>query len=241
MKQIVEEEWGKDRKIEVVPLPFTPSDSLLNIPIVEANYGRPVICFVGKLEARKGLLILMEAIPAIIKQLPNALFRFIGEPLPSPVNGLDMKDYLLKQLPSYANHLEFKGRQPAERIPALLDDVQVCIFPSLWENFPNVCLEAMAAGKVVIGTSNGGMADMINSGRNGFLVPPKSPSAISNVVVELFTGKYDLNKIGSAARERILSEYNRERIGQLTEDFYERTIQSKLNRTRLAAGQIGIL
>jgi glycosyltransferase involved in cell wall biosynthesis len=227
LKTIINREWDSNKKIAVVPLPFTPSEALLNISPVTRNPGRTVICFVGKLEVRKGVIILMKAIPEVVRQSGNVMFRFIGEPLPSPVKGLNMQEYILRKLQPYSINIEFTGKQPAAKIPNLIADCQICVFPSLWENFPNVSLEAMAAGKVVIGTNNGGMADMITHEKNGILIPPQSRRKLAKAICDAMNGGYDMENIGREARQRILSGYNREYIGQVTEDFYKETIDKK--------------
>jgi glycosyltransferase involved in cell wall biosynthesis len=138
-----------------------------------------------------------------------------------------MQEYILRKLQPYSINIEFTGKQPAAKIPNLIADCQICVFPSLWENFPNVSLEAMAAGKVVIGTNNGGMADMITHEKNGILIPPQSRRKLAKAICDAMNGGYDMENIGREARQRILSGYNREYIGQVTEDFYKETIDKK--------------
>jgi glycosyltransferase involved in cell wall biosynthesis len=233
LKGIVQKEWGNDKEIAVVPLPFAPSEALLQIPPVKRNAEKIIICFIGKLEVRKGIIVLLKAIPDVIKRSDNVVFRFIGEPLGSPVKGLNMKEYMVQKLQPYKSQLEFLGKQPPDKVPELLTNTHICVFPSLWENFPNVCLEAMAAGKVVIGTDNGGMADMITNKENGILVPPNSHKRLAQAIVNVVEGKFESERIGAAARARILSGYNRERIGQLTEDLYFETIRIKQQSVNL--------
>lgn len=233
LKAIINQEWNSNREIAVVPLPFTPSEALLAIPLVKRNPGKIIICFVGKLEVRKGVMVLIKAIPEVVKFSENVMFRFIGEPLQSPVKGLNMQEYIEQELQPYSINLEFTGKQPALKIPDLIADCQICVFPSLWENFPNVCLEAMAAGKAVIGTNNGGMADMITHGKNGILVSPKSSQQLAKAILDTVAGVYDVESIGKEARKRILDGYNPNLIGQLTEGLYIETINKK-ERSRLS-------
>ncbi|RYG27142.1 MAG: hypothetical protein EOO01_41700, partial [Chitinophagaceae bacterium] len=114
---IVGKEWGRQPEISVVPNPFVPSRELLAIPTVKKPDNKTVICFIGKLEVRKGVDILMKAIPSILQRCEHVAFRFIGEPLPSPQYGLNMQEYILKELANFSHHLEFLGKQPAHQIP----------------------------------------------------------------------------------------------------------------------------
>jgi glycosyltransferase involved in cell wall biosynthesis len=192
---------------------------------VQPVVSRPFkITYIGRLEKRKGIFVLMKAIPFLLKSFPGTLFRFVGKAMPSPRRGDDMAAYLTGKLKVYSPNLTLSGFQPYSELPAILADTDICIFPSLWENFPNVCLEAMAAGRVVIGTDNGGMADMIQHGVSGILIPPGSSKAIVKAVKELAEAPEKITAIGNAARERIIGHYNGRRIGEITESHYLDTI-----------------
>jgi glycogen synthase len=224
LAEIAGKKWNNDKIISVLPYPFEISDQLLKIQPITNFDSRFIITFIGKLEKRKGILDLMKAIPPILNTFPDTIFRFIGKASPSPDPNLDMISYIKNKLKAYENSLEFMGYQEYNRIPSILEESHICIFPSLWENFPNVCLEAMAAGRVAIGTDNGGMADMINHNINGILIPPNSPKAIYNVVKELITNPHRIISFGNAARTTILENYNGDTIADLTENLYRKTI-----------------
>ena len=64
--------------------------------------------------------------------------------------------------------------------------VAVCVFPSIWENFPNVCLEAMSAGRGIAASWNGGMAEMLDAGHCGLPFPPNSPQRLAQAVSDQF-------------------------------------------------------
>ena len=118
-----------------------------------------------------------------------------------------------------------------ERIPAELGGIDICVFPSIWENFPNVCLEAMSAGRGVVGSQAGGMSEMLASGA-GRLVPPKNSAAIANAVIELLGNPNERMQMGAAARQRIKDEYNGDKIGSLMESVYREAIEIRRGRAR---------
>ena len=214
--------WSLDpAKVALVPLPYQPLPALLQIPLETYT---DTVTFIGRLEARKGVLHLAQAIPLVLQRYPKARFRFVGSSRPSPNPFLDMGQYLKHKLRKYGNAVEFLGPVSSDKIPKILATTDICVFPSLWENFGLVCLEAMAAGRGVIGSNAGGISEIINSDRVGRLVPPASSHKIAASVLELLENPRLRISLGAAARDRILTEYSFDRIGAIQEASYTHAI-----------------
>nr|WP_121270600.1 glycosyltransferase family 4 protein [Pedobacter schmidteae] len=223
LAKIAGQKWGTDKPIQILPNPFIADDTLLKIPPKKSN-GSIVVSFIGRLEKRKGILDLMNAIPLILRKNPDITFRFLGHPQLSPSKGILMDEYLKTKLAAYQRNLEFAGNRPYSEIPQFLKETDICIFPSIWENFPNVCLEAMASGKAIVASEAGGMAEIIEHGKNGLLVPPKKPKAIAQVILQLAGNNILIDNLGQQARAKIIDQYNAVNIGQRTAEFYLSTI-----------------
>jgi len=222
---ILIKEWGLDPTlIQHVPYPYIPTPELLQIPVETQT---KVVTFVGRLEVRKGVIDLAQAIPMILRYHPDAKFRFVGPADVSPRPKVDMQTYLENMLRHYSNSLEFTGPVALSEIPQVLAATDICVFPSLWENFPCVCLEAMAAARGIVGSDAGGMVDMLDAGRVGRLVPPRSPHSIAQAIIELLGNPELRMKLGQAARERILTEYSADHISVLQEASYARAISRR--------------
>ena len=220
--RLLAKEWGLDQEvIDHVPYPYIPLEKLLKIP-TDTNTG--IVTFLGRLEKRKGVLDLARAIPHVLKQHPGVRFSFVGAAEPSPDPGKDMRRYLEHRLRRYGNSISFTGSVPSKSIPDVLSDTDICVFPSIWENFPCVCLEAMSAGRGIVASNRGGMTDMLDSGRVGRLVPPGNPKEIAAAVIELLGNPGLRSSLGQAARNRLLSEYNADTISTLQIESYQRAI-----------------
>lgn len=219
------EQWHLPaERVVHLPNPYTPVADLLDIPVDTCTQR---VTFIGRLEIRKGILELAQAIPQILRQFPQTKFRFVGAALPSPQPGLTMQEYLERQLWHWRQSLEFTGAIALDRIPDVLASTDICVFPSRWENFPNVCLEAMAAARGIVGSKAGGMADMLDGGQAGWLVPPCDSKVLATAIVSLLQDPELRMQLGKTARDRVLATYNQQQIGQLQEASYVRAIQRR--------------
>ncbi|HZP82402.1 MAG TPA: glycosyltransferase family 4 protein [Chthonomonadaceae bacterium] len=220
--EIVGAAWNLDAdRIAHIPNPYAPNEALLRLPVATQT---GVVTYLGRLEMRKGVLDLARAIPLIVQRRPDARFRFIGRAKESPQPGMDMRRYLECALQDYRDCVEFVGPVPLDAVPSLLGATDVCVFPSLWENFPCVCLEAMAAARGIVGSAAGGMAEMLEGGATGCLIPPHRPDRIAAEVLRLLENPALRMQMGQAARARVCAEYSAERIAALQEAGYARAI-----------------
>lgn len=223
--KIVTEAWHLDPvKVASVPYPYVAAPEMLAIPAeTETN----MVTFLGRLEQRKGVLNLAAAVPIVLKKHPEARFQFVGKPLGSPDPSQDMRQYLQNVLRPYSASVDFLDSVPLTEIPSILARTDVCVYPSLWENFPNVCLEAMSAARGVVGSSEGGMVDMLNGGEFGQVVSPESPSEIAAGISFFLSDAPRRQALGRAARQRVMTEYAPDRIGAIQEESYIRAIKRR--------------
>ncbi|MBB6235493.1 glycosyltransferase involved in cell wall biosynthesis [Pedobacter sp. AK013] len=221
LKKIVNGTWG-NRAISVIPNLFIPSIELT--PGIKKNDAPLTVTFIGKLERRKGILDLIKAIPMILKEEQEIQFMFVGAPLGSPIKGLKMDEYINLKLKKQLNHIKFKGFVPYQDMDKVFKETDICILPSLWENFPTVCLEAMSAGIPVIGTSNGGMADIIENDKTGVLIHQNSPTEITQAIIKLKRDYKLREEIAVNGHKHILENYNGDTLGKIIEGFYDKTI-----------------
>ncbi len=124
------------------------------------------------------------------------------------------------------------GKLPREEVMRRYAEADVVCFPSWWENMPMVCIEAMLSGAIVIGSNSGGMSEIIEDGRSGFLLSPKNPKAwaeeIKGVCALPDERKNDLKK---AAHERIMRKFDMDVIIPQMVDYYNYVIDNyKISR-----------
>jgi len=105
-----------------------------------------------------------------------------------------------------ASQVTFLGVR--EDIAALLAAADGFVLSSAWEGMPNVVMEALAAARPVVSTDVGGVSELVESGKNGFLVPAKDSSALSQAMRQLMTvGIEQRRQMGLAGRDHVVARY----------------------------------
>ncbi len=131
----------------------------------------------------------------------------------------------LKAKYASAPWLQILGKLPQEELKELYSTSSVVCFPSWWENMPMVCIEAMAQGAIVIGSNSGGMAEIIEDGKSGFLLPPKQPDLWAKKIKEAIELPDEArDSISDEAVRRIKDVFSLEKILDETESYYKSII-----------------
>ncbi|MFC1698421.1 glycosyltransferase family 4 protein [Candidatus Omnitrophota bacterium] len=177
----------------------------------------PKILYAGRLEVRKGVQVLLEAIPEVLKKYAQAHFYFVG----ADAGVKYLLERRIKELGCSAN-ITFIEQVAREEMPAYYHGADLCVFPSLWENFAFVALEAMACAKVVIASRVGGFSEMIDEGLNGILCQPGDSQELADKITFALRDKLLMEMMGQRARKKIVDHHRPiERARQLVEAYQE--------------------
>jgi glycogen(starch) synthase len=214
------EKYFPKKNYSVVYNPISLSNT-----IPEKGDDSKTILFVGRLEWRKGVQIFGKVIPEVLRKRPDVNFVFLG-PDSNWHGGHSLKEYILNQIPdNMKSSVNFHGGVPREKVLEYLLKASICILPSLWENFPYTCLEAMAHGCAVVGSRNGGMAEMIEDGVSGVLIDPEKPEEISRAILRLLSDGHQRSQMGQNAASRVRNIFSRDRIIEQTLEVYDQALQ----------------
>ncbi|WP_438482698.1 glycosyltransferase family 4 protein [Oleiharenicola lentus] len=235
--EILKAEWKLPAK-RYARLPY-PYEAPATLTQISRAPGDQVISFHGRITTFKGVHTLAAAIPKVLKEFPKVRFVFAGKTGDSPfedcslrafkngsvVTHRDTEHWLRQKLAPWNHAVDYRGYLSPAEITAHLTRVDICVFPSLWDNFPNACLEAMAAGRAIIGTRTGGMRDMLEGEpAAGLLIPPSDPDALAAAIMRLLRDGELRTRLGKTAREVVLSRYAPSVIGPLQETIYRDAI-----------------
>jgi glycogen(starch) synthase len=155
--------------------------------------GRPRIVFFGRLEPRKGLDILVQAMPLVWEEFPEARLIIFG-------NGTEELARQLRRLAgSNARRLHLMGHRSSTELFPAVRAADVVALPSRWENFALSALETMALGRPVVLTTAGGAPEFCNDGVDALLVPPADSEALGLAIRRLLESTELRERLGKEA------------------------------------------
>ncbi|HEX6476666.1 MAG TPA: glycosyltransferase [Acidimicrobiales bacterium] len=182
------------------------------------------VLFVGRLEARKGIDTLLEAIPGLAAAFPELAFTIVGNDRIPSAGGPTYRE--LFEASDEGQHLGDRVRfaglvSDAERAQHYAD-CDIFVAPSRFESFGLILVEAMMFGKPVVGCDIGGMRDIVDDGETGFLVRPGDPQALHAAVAKLADSGELRLQLGQRARESYLHRFTVDRMVDEAAGYYER-------------------
>ncbi len=199
-----------ENTIRIIPYPIG------DIPILEKNstiWRNGTICYVGRLERRKGVLEWIEAAVNIAPEYPMLNFEFIGADI-FDTHGMSVQELMQRRIPKgLKRRFHFRGEQKRSTLPQLLANARIAVVPSRWENFPYACIEAMCSGIPVIVSQEGGMAEMIEDGKTGWLARKTGSKGLADALKRAIqTPSKKIAVMGNNASSAIRRICNNEKI-----------------------------
>jgi glycosyltransferase involved in cell wall biosynthesis len=177
-------------------------------PAADAN-NRDYLAYVGRLEAIKGVHVLIDAFRLLCAERPGIglSLRIAGEGSTAYVAQLKQQVQRL----SLNDSVVFLGEQSADRIAALLNRALVSVVPSLWyENLPNAVLESYACGTPVVASRIGSLPECVEEGKTGYLFEPADTRALAKRLGYCCDHPEEMTAMGRHARGIAETVYSKE-------------------------------
>jgi glycosyltransferase involved in cell wall biosynthesis len=174
-----------------------------------AEVGGRCILSVGSYVPVKGQEVLLRAFARASARIGPARLVIAGRRGPS-----------LAGLQALVEELGLSGRvtllvdEPHARVMDLYHRAEMFVLPSLREGFPLVLLEAGCMGLPVLASRVGGIAELIESERDGLLVEPEDPVALAEAIESLWSDPVRARRLGSALRQKVMEKYTWERTAR---------------------------
>jgi len=179
--------------------------------------GAPVVGFVGRLVAEKGILELMEAAREILRRFPTAKFLLVGPRDPEKADAINPE--LTARL-GLGDALVFAGMR--QDMPAMYALMDVFALPSHREGFPRSPMEASAMGVPCVVTDIRGCREAVVSGENGVFVPPRDAPALADAIIALLADPARAAALGRAGVRFAALRFDERRVFAHVLEAYER-------------------
>jgi len=215
-------------KIEVVPNGVN-ADAFArwqgqDLSAFRAMYALPeeeIVFNVGRVVHEKGVGVLVEAVPAVLRQFPRARFVIAGSG--THADELRRRAWNL----GVAQKVLFTGFIPDEDRDRLYCVASCAVFPSLYEPFGIVALQAMAAQTPVVVSEVGGLAEVVRHAETGITVYPNNPDSLAWGIVHTLQRPDWARQRAANAYRMVLDEYNWTVIAARTAGVYERVVRER--------------
>jgi len=196
------------------PEVFKPyDDALAQTSALRFEPDKRYLLYVGRLVPIKGVHVLVEAFPEILRRHPDVRLVITGSSFFDGAARTVYERELVALAQPVASNIVFTGFLPHETLKYLYSAVDIVVMPSVWqEPLGLVMLEAMASGTLLVGTSVGGVPEVIDSGRNGVLVPAGDANELARAVCQVLEDPASMQRMAQAGRETIVEKFTWERL-----------------------------
>lgn len=220
---------GERDPIHVIPngidVPLFDRDEGID---VHAKFGLPrdkkIVFFANRMEERKGIHIVQKMVEATLQKHRDIAFAFAGR---------DLFGYMEKRiLPWVKDHqlqdrFFYLGQLTLPEVRAVLKKSSIFLIPSLWENCPYSCLEAMTAGRAIVSSDCGGMPELVEHERTGLLAKNGDPASFVAALERMILDDSLRDRCGRAARAEVEKRLTDVAIGERSVAIYQAHLAGK--------------
>ena len=213
-------------KAEIIPYGvdtniFKPFDAQIDYIQEKYNLSKKdkIVIAVQRLEPRKKVQVLLYAAKKVIDEVSNVKFLIIGD---GPDR--DNLERLTKKL-GISRNIIFTGVIPDKELIKCYSLADIFSIHTLHEGLGIVFLEAMAMGLPIVTTYAHGNEDIIENGKNGFMVEPNNPDKLAEKIIYLLNNEEIRRKIGKLNRKEAVEKYDWKNIARRVQNIYEMVLK----------------
>lgn len=189
--------------------------------LMQIDAETPLIGIVARIMIFKGHLELIEALAKVREVIPNVRLAIVGKADHlGDFSGESYADKVEKRIAELGLNDAVYRAGWQDDTPAIMADFDVQAVPSWEEPFGLVVTEGMALQNPIVGFASGALPEIITSGVEGLLVPPKDSQALAAALIELLQNAPRREQIGRAGRARVLKDFTPQRQAAEATDLY---------------------
>tara|TARA_R110002050_G_scaffold74772_4_gene160164 strand:+ start:68436 stop:69578 length:1143 start_codon:yes stop_codon:yes gene_type:complete len=194
----------------------------------EKDTGNLSILYFGTLIRKKGVLELPKVFNLVYETNKKVELILVGKDSGDIKTGLPSTWQLMKPLfnEQSIKNVKYIGAVDYSKIQDLIQEATVCVFPTFAEALPISWLEAMAMGKAIVASDIGWANEVIEDGKEGFLVHPTHHKKYAERILELLDNDKKQNQFGVAARKRVKVQFSNDVVAKRSVKFYKGILKS---------------
>ncbi len=178
-----------------------------------------VIGKIARLSVIKGHIYLLQAFEKVCRQIPNVKLLFVG-------NG-ENKNELLKFIDKkrLTDKIIFTGLIPTKEMPSVISLIDIVVHTSLLEGLPRVFTQSMLMGKPVISFDLDGAHEVIENGKNGYLIEPLNIEMLTEKIIDLASNISKARNFGSYAKNNIKDDFSIDAMVENNHNLYQELLK----------------
>ncbi len=208
------------KNLAIIPNPVSP----VFFQNASSGFNPEKLLYLGAINPRKNLILLLNALAELRSQGCLYELTIVGDyqeetyrrEVESVISSLNLED-----------SVSFLGWQSQKQILDIIREIAILVMPSEQENMPMAALEVMASGKPVIATKVGGIPEIIDDGRTGFLFEKGDSKALVEILKNLYHNPGMIIEAGKAAKEKMEESYKAERIASRLLQYYQNVVKKE--------------
>jgi glycosyltransferase involved in cell wall biosynthesis len=186
----------------------------------------PTAVFAGRLVWEKGIDVLLKAFAHVVKQIPDAQLLLAGE---GPER--EALTALMTTL-NLQNNVVLLGHLPRSQMEQRFANAWVQVVPSRWaEPFGIVAIESMMRGTAVVASNMGGLAEIVQNGQTGFLIPPDDVATLAQALVAILSDRALAEQMGKIGREVAVAHFSEDTFVDRFVEIYQILLRDKTKIT----------
>ncbi len=173
---------------------------------------------IARLSREKGVDLFLEAAKLVLVKIPDAKFFIAGAGA--------LKEALVKKASDLgiSDSVYFLGFVGGAGLVSFLNELDAVVFPSLKEGLPLSLLESMAMKKIVIASDAGGMPEVVEDGKNGFIVKKGDINSIYQKLIFVYNNSNTLKNVRDEARKTVAEKFNIEKCADKTLELFSKYV-----------------
>jgi len=201
---------------------FKPVDNseIINRFNLHNLHDKKIVLYVGRMAKRKGIDILIKSFALVQDEIPNAFLLIVGGDYGY---GSAIQKFARSQ--SFQDKIKLLGFIPRKLLPQIYSLADVVVYPSKFEIFGHVILEANACEKPVIASDHWGPKELIRNGKNGFVVKYGNIYQLKEKIIQILNNETLKNKMGKQARMVVENDYSWKKNALSHYQLYKRILK----------------